>query len=230
MPLNIPTSAHGYWSLYLLSPLMAFLVIGLSSHRSSSVFFWFHPFCMAIAVLVCVSIAVQIKKCGGYRNTMIHMIMMSIAVFLFVVGLATIVVHKSRINLDGTHPHFDSIHSKFGVATLAIALILFLVGTIGLNPISGLFRSSGMLRMTHKIGGRIHLVIMFTTVFLGFKSLHDGETTMIVLITLGLITVLGLLLILPPPKELMPLYEEQTDNAEEEAGDGTGIGRTANAR
>jgi len=199
MPLNIPTSAHGYWSLYLISPILAFIVIAVSSPKSSSMFFWFHVFCMASAVLVCVPIAVQVKKCGGYRNTLKHMILMSIAFFLFVAGFISIFVHKSRIE----KPHFATLHSIFGIATLAIAVILFLIGIIGLNPLSGLGRSSGMLRMTHTIGGRIHLVIMFTTVFLGFKSLHNDETTRIVFITLGLITILGMLLIPPPPKGLM---------------------------
>ncbi|ODQ54702.1 hypothetical protein SAICODRAFT_17699 [Saitoella complicata NRRL Y-17804] len=110
-----------------------------------------------------------------------------------VVAAVAMIVHK-QINTD--HPHFESVHARFGVATYLLLLGQALVGVVQYflpNLIGGVDNGKKLYKY-HRVGGYVVLGMVLVTAVLGtqtdwIRSLWDVRWVWIVAVVLILVGI-----------------------------------------
>jgi len=159
-----------YFTFVALFGMWVSILVALGGFSNISLFWW-HPFFMGTGWLLFVGSAVPIKKRGGRTNTLIHASLMFGGILCVCGGFYAIYQNKIIVK----HPHFTSLHSKFGITTIIMLFAPFSVGVL-LSPDCGPFRNVQWLRLGHKFGGRIVCTMALTTIFLGFKQVSTNNT------------------------------------------------------
>ena len=93
--------------------------------------------------------AILYKKVGGYDNTKIHGILMSLSTLS--AGFAFYVIYSNKAM--NKRNHFTSLHGQSGGVILVLYLILAVVGFLGLHPDFGLLKTNKTVRAVHKYSG-----------------------------------------------------------------------------
>lgn len=96
--------------------------------------FSWHPLLMVLGVIGMMGAAVSTKKLGGYKNTKLHAIMTSSGLLMAYGGLIAIYRNK---DIAGKN-HFTSVHSIFGLVTLAGFTLSMCAGLLYLHPDFGI--------------------------------------------------------------------------------------------
>lgn len=114
------------------------------------IWYSFHPFFMIIGFVPLLINAVLLKKIGGYDNTKLHGILLTVSTLCAGFAFYVIFSNKSTYN----KPHFTTTHGQGGIAILIMYLALAIVGFIGLNPDWGVVRTNKQIRFIHKWLGK----------------------------------------------------------------------------
>jgi hypothetical protein len=106
------------------------------------IWFSWHPTSMIFAFIFLAGVSILTKKAGGYVNTKIHGVLMTVATVLGCFGWYVIYSNKELFG----KPHLVTLHAKIGVIVLFtyIALACFSIPT--LNPDWGFLRTNKTIR------------------------------------------------------------------------------------
>lgn len=92
--------------------------------------FSWHPLCMSVAFVACVSTGVDAKRrARGRGPTLVHAACMSLATALAAAGVGVAAAHKEAIG----HAHLATAHARVGAAAAAAMLGAWLVGALALR-------------------------------------------------------------------------------------------------
>lgn len=112
------------------------------------------------------------KKLGGYTNTKLHGIMSFTATILSLSGIYVIYNNKEM----SKKLHLTSNHGMMGAAVMVSCMGLGMAGSIFLHPDFGMDKTNQTIRMAHKWGARITLILAWTTAFLGLYQLIENDS------------------------------------------------------
>jgi hypothetical protein len=159
----------------LTLPIIAFTVVAsyyTAYKKGEFVWFSYHPVSMIVAFVGLASYGILKKKVGGYVNTQIHGYCMFVGALLCVFGFYVIYTNKEMNN----KPHFVTTHGQVGAVLFLAYCISAVGGYIGLNPDNGFFKTDKNVRFSHKISGRILILLAWITCFLGFATMESNST------------------------------------------------------
>lgn len=138
-----------------------------STLYGSWAWFSFHPFITIVASFILVPLAVLKKKIGGVQNTKLHGNMLLAALLLVYMGFYVIYSNKSMLS----KLHFQSTHSYLGVASI-LSFSSSALGFFSLHPTYGLFKTDKRIRQVHKWSGKITVILLWFTCFMGFENVE----------------------------------------------------------
>lgn len=130
-------------------------------------FFSWHPFLMTLGMITLPGVASVTKKMGGYTNTKMHGILAWLGIFCMLAGWYAIYLNKER---NGAQ-HLTSTHATVGVFVMCNMIGLGLAGGVVLHPDFGLDKTNKTVRLAHKLGARLILVLAWFTAVLGLYQL-----------------------------------------------------------
>lgn len=128
------TSFTAIVATYSVYSLAAGISVGFLPPGAGWRLFSWHPLLMVLGVIGMMGASLSTKKLGGYKNTKLHAIMSSTGLLLALGGLIVIYVNKNQSGKS----HFTSVHSMFGLVTLAGFALSMLAGFIYLHPDFGI--------------------------------------------------------------------------------------------
>ena len=182
-----------YWSIFAFVVVYSVLggyYAGLQPINQWRYFSW-HPFLMTVGMVGFTSIGAITKKMGGYTNTKSHAILSWGSILVSGTGLYCIYTNKER----NGYPHLRSYHALIGLALMGSCIGLGLVGSIVLHPDFGIDKTNKTIRMGHKLGARLTLLMAWMTAVLGFYQLSPKNELGIALYTLPLLCLVPLVLV-----------------------------------
>jgi Eukaryotic cytochrome b561 len=134
-------------------------------------YFSWHPLLMTCGMVGMSGLAAVTKKLGGYTNTKLHALMSFTATILSLSGIYVIYRNKEL----SSRLHLQSNHAILGAAVMVSCMGLGMAGSIFLHPDFGLQKTNQTIRMAHKWGARITLLLAWTTAFMGLYQMVENE-------------------------------------------------------
>jgi hypothetical protein len=173
-PVQAKTNTYNYlfYPLIAFGAFLSFSILPWNESYPEWKWFNYHPLAMAFAFVPLSSIAVLLKKIGGYENTKTHGILLSISTFSSFFGLYVIYSNKELRHAK----HFQTLHGKLGLLVMGSYFALMLFGSFALHPDWGMASTKGnaTLRLIHKWSGRFTMALAWACVFTGYTTLkHD---------------------------------------------------------
>lgn len=132
------------------------------------IWFSWHPILSTLAFVPFATHAVLLKKVGGYENTKMHGIIMSISTIL--AGFAFYVIYTNKNQQK--KKHFTSTHGQGGLATLILYAALDVVGFLALHPDFGFLKTNQTIRFAHKWAGKAVIVMAWLSCIFGFAKIQ----------------------------------------------------------
>ena len=111
------------------------------------------------------------KKRGGYTNTKLHGIMAWVGMMLAGGGLYVIYQNKESMG----KPHFTSVHSWTGLASLGGCVLPGIAGAVFLHPDFGIDKQNKLYRKVHKYASRSLMMLAWCATLSGLKTLVGDD-------------------------------------------------------
>lgn len=151
-------------------PLIAYGLLAavyLAYMPGKLIWYSWHPFFMIVGFVPLAILAILYKKVGGYENTKLHGILMTVSTLCAAFAFYVIYSNKNA----NRKPHFTSLHGQAGLAIMIAYFGLAVVGFVGLNPDWGMVRTNKTIRAIHKRSGQIVSVSAWLTCIFQFTKM-----------------------------------------------------------
>jgi len=142
------------------------------------IWYSWHPFFMIIGFAPLAIVAILYKKVGGYENTKLHGILMTLSTLSASFAFYVIYSNKNTYKKQ----HFTTLHGQGGLAIMIAYLGLALVGFIGLNPDWGFMRTNKTIRAVHKRTGQVVSVSAWLSCIFQFMKMVPSVWVQILLV------------------------------------------------
>lgn len=142
------------------------------------IWYSWHPFFMIVGFAPLATVAILYKKVGGYENTKLHGILMTLSTLAASFAFYVIYSNKNTYN----KPHFTSTHGQSGLAIMISYWSLAMVGFLGLHPDFGFMRTNKTVRMVHKRFGQVVSVSAWLSCIFQFMKMVPSVFTQILLV------------------------------------------------
>eukprot|EP00605_Chrysophyceae_sp_TOSAG23-4_P001329 GSChrysophyteH1.ASY1.ANO1.1446.1 assembled CDS len=147
---------------------------------------WFnlHPLFMSVAFILLSGFGTLIKKLGGYENTKMHGMLLSLSFVSSLIGLYVIYSNKEMRNKE----HFQTAHGQLGLLVIISYFSLMMFGGIFLHPDFGLtaYKTNQTLRNFHKWFGKFVMACSWYTAYTGFHTMAKGSYLLEIPVVLAL--------------------------------------------
>mmetsp|Transcript_7519 Transcript_7519/g.12532 ORF Transcript_7519/g.12532 Transcript_7519/m.12532 type:complete len:202 (-) Transcript_7519:179-784(-) len=167
-----PTKGEFYAliTIILMYSLVGGFLAGSQPNGAGWRLFSWHPFLMMVGMIGLMGAGAMIKKLGGYTNTKLHGIFTWSGLFCAFGGLYAI-YHNKEMN---GYKHWQTTHAMMGIACIVSCVSLGFVGGFVLHPDFGIAKTNKNIRMAHKFGARIVLLLTWFTAFMGLQTLNNS--------------------------------------------------------
>lgn len=160
-----------YYSVFATSisvfAVVAGVIAGYQPQDAGWRFFSYHPLLMTVGFVGMMGNAVLVKKLGGYKNTKLHGYLTAAGLLMVLCG--GYVIYRNKENMGKAH--LTSLHSKMGFGAIIGAIGIGIAGATFLHPDFGMAKTNSSIRLGHKWGGRIILVLAWYVCFTGLSQL-----------------------------------------------------------
>lgn len=157
------THAAWKWPLVAYALLAAGYMATIGHTPGTWQWFNYHPLCMLIGFVALAGNAILIKKIGGYENTKLHSIIMSVALTFALLGWYVIYTNKEMLG----KAHLLTMHGKLGFTVMVSYVLVGLVGGAALHPDFGVAKSNQTVRFCHKWAGKVLTALAWSCSVLG---------------------------------------------------------------
>lgn len=160
--------------------LVLVVLVWASAIMHNLIVFDGHPMLNSLAVLLAVQAILILQPTGMYdmakkrSAAYLHATFVAFAAVCFLAALAIVVWHKQNSHI----PHFETLHSKFGIATYALIIIQALIGftQLFIPQIYGGEDNAKAMFKYHRIAGYVIILPMIAVTFiLATRTYYGGH-------------------------------------------------------
>lgn len=160
--------------------LVLVVLVWTSAFMHSLIIFDGHPMLNSLAVLFAVQAILILQPTGMYnmvqkrRAAYLHATFVAFAAVCFLAALGIVLWHKQHSHI----PHFETIHSKFGIATYALIIMQALIGFTQLfipQIYGGEENAKAMFKYHRTAGYVVVLPMIAVTLILATRTYYGGH-------------------------------------------------------